>query len=449
MEAQKIVIIGAGSAMFTQGLVADLILAGWSARLALVDIDPVALETAEGLARKMIEARNAPITVESSTDRRDVLPGADVVVITIGVGGRRAWEADVVIPRKYGIYQPVGDTIMPGGISRALRMIPANVDIARDVLALCPDAFFINYSNPMTVNCWAVRKATGANMIGLCIGTHHVFHELAEFIGKPVDEMSYLAAGVNHFTWLYDLRWKGQDAWPLVREQVARERAAGANTADDAGLWGGKFCVANNPFAFSLFDRYGAYPAVNDRHVTEFFPERFPGGDYYGKILGVDVFNVEGVLGYGDDIYTRMRAQALGATPLDEDIFERASGEHSQLLDILTSIKNDDRQMYAANLPNGSAIPGLPADAVLEMSSVATGRGLLPVQVANFPQQLIAPLARKIAGQQVTIEAALTGDRALFVEALLMDGAVSDPVKAGKLADELLAAQKPYLPQFS
>ena len=90
----------------------------------------MALETAEGLARKMIEARDAPITLESSTNRRDVLPGADVVVVTIGVGGRRAWEADVVIPRKYGIYQPVGDTVMPGGISRALRMIPANVDIA-------------------------------------------------------------------------------------------------------------------------------------------------------------------------------------------------------------------------------------------------------------------------------------------------------------------------------
>ena len=338
---------------------------------------------------------------------------------------------------------------MPGGISRALRMIPANVDIARDVLALCPDAQFINYANPMSVNCWAVRKATGANMVGLCIGTHHVFHELAGFIGKPVDEMGYLAAGVNHFTWLYDLRWKGQDAWPLVREQVARERAAGAQTTNDTSMWGGGFSVANNPFAFSLFDRYGAYPAVNDRHVTEFFPERFPGGDYYGKTLGVDAFNVEGVLAYGDDIYKQMRAQALGDTPLSEDVFDRASGEHSQLLDILTSIKNDDRQMYAANLPNGGAIPGLPADAVLEMSSIATGRGLLPVQVANFPQQLIAPLARKIAGQQVTIAAALTGDRALFVEALLMDGAVSDPVKAGKLADELLAAQKQYLPQFA
>jgi alpha-galactosidase len=227
------------------------------------------LKAAEGLARRMIEAKGAPLTLESSTDRRDVLPQADAVVVTIGVGGRKAWETDVVIPRKYGIYQPVGDTVMPGGISRALRMAPANVDIARDVLALCPGAIFINYSNPMTVNCWAIRKATGADVIGLCIGTHEVYHQLASFIGKPVSEVSYLAAGVNHFTWLYDLRWKGKDAWPLVREQLTRERA-GAPSSD--------FPAANNPFAFSLFETYGAYPAVNDRHVTEFFPERFPNG---------------------------------------------------------------------------------------------------------------------------------------------------------------------------
>lgn len=461
MEPKKMVIIGAGSAMFTQGLVADLILDGSAWKLALVDIDPKALATAEGLARRMIEAKDAPLTLGSSTDRRDVLPGADVVVVTIGVGGRKAWEQDVTIPRKYGIYQPVGDTVMPGGVSRAMRMIPANVDIARDVVQLCPNAMLINYSNPMTVNCWAIRKATGADVIGLCIGTHHVYHQLAGFIGKPAAEVSYLAAGVNHFTWLYDLRWKGQDAWPLVRAQIAREKAAkptavttsspagGDTTLEDEDVWERGFRVSDNPFAWSLFEAYGAYPAVNDRHVTEFFPERFPGGNYYGKTLGVDVFSVENVLAYGDDIYADMRAQGLGDKPLNPAVFEREAGEHSQLVEILHSIERDDRALYAANLPNGNAIPGLPADAVLELSCVATGRGLLPVQVPDFPRQLVAPLARKIAAHQVTVEAALTGSRALFVEALLADGGVADPATAGKLADELLAAQRQYLPQFA
>ena len=185
--AKKIVLIGAGSAMFTHGLVADLIrspdLGPWE--LGLVDIDPQALETAEGLSQKMVEVAETEITVSASTDRRDILPGADVVVSTIGVGGRRAWELDVTIPRKYGIYQPVGDSVMAGGVSRSMRMIPALVDVARDVQELCPDACFFNYSNPMTTNCWAMRKATGLPVTGLCHGTFHVERQLADFIGAP------------------------------------------------------------------------------------------------------------------------------------------------------------------------------------------------------------------------------------------------------------------------
>ena len=174
--SKKLVLIGAGSAMFTQGLVADMILSPdlgpWE--LGLVDIDPQALETTEGLSRQMISARGSEISLNASTDRCNVLPGADIVVSTIGVGGRRAWETDVFIPRKYGIYQPVGDSVMPGGISRAMRMIPALVDIAQDVKSLCPEALFINYANPMTANCWAIRKATGVPVVGLCHGVFHV-----------------------------------------------------------------------------------------------------------------------------------------------------------------------------------------------------------------------------------------------------------------------------------
>ena len=115
---ERFVLIGAGSAMFTRGMVADLIQRGEECDLALVDIDPEALAVAEGLTRKMIEARRSPIELSASLNRRDVLPGATAVICTIGVGGRRAWEQDVFIPRKYGIYQPVGDSVMPGGTSR-------------------------------------------------------------------------------------------------------------------------------------------------------------------------------------------------------------------------------------------------------------------------------------------------------------------------------------------
>src|SRR5688572_14392479 len=134
--SERIVLIGAGSAVFTRGLVADLIRLGIKADLALVDIDPHALHVAEALTRKMIEVQKSPIHVRGSTNRRDVLKDATAVICTVGVGGRRAWEQDVFIPRKYEIFAPVGDTVGPGGSSRALRMIPAMVDIARDVLEL-------------------------------------------------------------------------------------------------------------------------------------------------------------------------------------------------------------------------------------------------------------------------------------------------------------------------
>ena len=456
MSSKKIVLIGAGSAVFTRGLVADLILSPdlgpWE--LGLVDIDPEALETAEGLSRRMVQAKEAGITIQASTDRRDILPGADVVVTTVGVGGRRGWETDVFIPRKYGICQPVGDTVMPGGISRALRMIPALVDIARDVKALCPHAWFFNYSNPMTANCWAIRKATGVPVTGLCHGTYGVKRQLADFIGAPHSEITALFVGLNHLTFIYDLRWQGRDAWPLVRARLAEARGEPVDfdtlgkQFPEMGASSESFKASDNPFSWSLFETYGAYPAVNDRHVTEFFPERFPKGQYAGKTLGVDVFSLEATTARGDSTYAAMRAQALGEQPLDEGIFKRTVGEHEQLLSILGAIQGDTRQVFAVNLPNRGAVSNLPPDAVLELPAAVTATGLRPLQIADFPDPLAAIITRKLTATRLTVEAALTGDRKLFVEALMADGAVTDPNVAHEMGEELLEAQRPHLPNF-
>ena len=430
MSQRKIVLIGAGSVKFTQGLLADLIQSPTPWKLGLVDIDPQALETAEGLARRMVQAKQTEVSVEASTDRCDLLPGSDVVVTTIGVGGRRAWEADVFIPRKYGIWQPVGDTVMAGGVSRSMRMVPAMVDIARDVVKLCPQALFFNYANPMTVNCWAVRKATGANMVGLCIGVHGIVDSLARIIGAPSDEVTALAAGLNHFTWIYDLRWKGQDAWPMLRARIK----------ENPGI-GGRFCEW-------LFESYGAFPAVGDGHVMEFFPERFPDGDCFGRPLGKEG-HFEHIIETDDSSYANMQAQARGEVPLDMNVFQRASGEHTKLIAIMKSIAEDRRATFFANLQNLGSVSNLPDDAVLELTTVATSRGLAAMQIPDFPDTLAAPLIRKIAAASLTVDAALTGSRKLFVEALLADGSIADPSEAGKLADELLTEHKQYLPQFA
>ena len=164
----KLVIIGAGSAMFTQGIILD-----WLRRkpegdweIALVDIDTGILDATAKMARRLAVSGEKPLKISASTNRRDVLEGATAVVCTIGVGGRRGWEQDVFIPRKYGIFQPVGDSVMPGGISRAMRMIPAVLDIASDIERLCPQAQFINYANPMTAIVRALRRKLRCRLSG-------------------------------------------------------------------------------------------------------------------------------------------------------------------------------------------------------------------------------------------------------------------------------------------
>ncbi len=447
----KIVLIGAGSAMFTQGLVADLILSPQLGPydLALVDIDPAALEVAEGLSRKLIEKAGADIQLSGATDRRDVLAGADYVLTTIGVGGRRGWEQDVFIPRKYGIYQPVGDSVMPGGISRAMRMIPALVAIANDVKKLCPDALFINYSNPMTVNCWAIRRETGVNVVGLCHGAFRVERNLANLAGVSPDEVTSVAVGLNHLTFFYKLYHHGRDLMPVLREKVAAVLHDPANSAfPEAGNTFADHPIGANPFSWSLFEAYGAYPSANDRHVSEFFPERFPGGKYYGRTLGVDAYSLEEVIAWGDDIYEDMGAQARGEKPLNEKLLERRVGEHEQLLQMIASMEHDERRIFYANLPNEGAIPNLPYDAILELPVVAMVGGMRAIHFDDFPDTLAAVLIRKIAANQLTVEAALTGSRELFTEALLVDGAVTDREVANRLRDELLEAHRRHLPNF-
>lgn len=452
MKRRKIVLIGAGSAMFTQGLVADLILSPdlGPYELGLVDIDNDALKAAVGLSQKLVEAKSANIVISGSVDRRDLLPDADVVLTTIGVGGRRAWEQDVFIPRKYGIYQPVGDSVMPGGISRAMRMIPALVDIANDVKALCPDALFFNYSNPMTSNCMAIQRATGVNVIGLCHGAFRVERQIAHILGAPPEEFSSIAVGLNHLTFFYDLRWNGRNVKPELHALVEKQLAEGTvnQYAESGNTFPKEEKVANNPFSWTLYQAYGAYPSANDRHTVEFFPERFPQGSYYGKQLGIDAYSLEEVIEWGDGIYADMHKQALGEKPLNPDLLNRRVGEHEQLLEMLRSIERDERKIFYANVVNNGAVPNLPDHAVLELPTVAMSGGMRAIHCADFPDTLAAIIQRKLSAVDLTVSAALTGNRDLFVEALLVDGAVTDRALATDLMEEMLQAQRPYLPNF-
>lgn len=456
MRRLKIVLIGAGSSVFTQGLVADFVQAPelGPILLALVDVDAKTLDAITKVVRNMVAHTQADIEVCASVDRRDVLPGADVVVTTIAVGGRRSWEADIAVPRQFGIYQPVGDTTMPGGISRALRMIPAMLEIADDVHHLCPDAYFFNYSNPMTAICTAIDRYSDAKVTGLCHGVIHVEHYLARFLGVASSQVRSLGVGLNHLTFLYDVRVNGQNAWPFVDERIAQQSAefghdyhsasfAQMDDSLDPPIFG------DEPFSWTFYRRFGAIPAVLDRHVTEFFPERFRTGDYYGKKLGVDAYSIEQVIAVGERAYENLFDQADGRMPLREDLFQRNSGEHEQLVDILLSLFHDGRQTYSVNLPNRGAVPNLPTNAILELPAVATSRGFHALYIDDFPDMLAAIIRRRLTVVDLTVEAAVHGNKDVFVEALLADGSVTGEATAHQLADALLAAHRAHLPQFS
>jgi alpha-galactosidase len=452
----KLVLIGAGSTVFTQRLVADIILSGQADRweLALVDIDPVTLEAVDRLVRKMMSFKGVKFPIVSTTNRREVLAGADFVVTTIAVGGRRGWELDVQVPRKHGLYQPVGDTMMPGGISRAMRMIPQMVAIAEDIKELCPRAYFFNYSNPMTAICRAIRVKTGVPVVGLCHGVHYVEGVLERFLGKEEGSITSFGVGLNHLTFLTDIRCNGEDAMSMLKAKAAEQRPLLQQEIHEKTDWPNTITgraprYSDDPFAWSLFERYGVFPVAMDRHITEFYPERFPHGRYYGRTLGVDAFSIDGRIALGDTWFDEMMTVARSADPLPESYFNNVPGESEQLFEIMQSLLLDQRRVFSVNMPNHGAVPGLPWDAVLEMPASAGGPGLMPLQSRPLPPALNAKLLAKIAAIEVTVEAALTGSFDLFVEALLTDGSVSDPDAASALASDLIEAHKTHLPLFA
>lgn len=454
-DRKKIVLIGAGSAVFTKGLIADFIQSEFGSwEIALCDINPVILESITKLAKKMVDQKGADILITSDTDRKKLLPGADFIVVTIAVGGRNAWEQDVIIPRKYGIYQPVGDSIMPGGISRAQRMIPVMIEIAKDVKELCPDAHFFSYSNPMTAIVTAVRRATGVKLIGLCHGVIYGEKYLAKMLGVDVKRITTIGAGLNHLTWLYDIRVDGWDVRQDLLDIVAKQKEDHKKNPHERNFFNPLLedkeipNHMDNPLSWELYERYLGLPAVVDRHAVEFFPERFPKGEYYGATLGIDAFPIEEVIARGEKTYKDMLAQGEVEGEVEADLFSRADGEHEQLVEIIKSITNDERKVFSVNIPNEGAVKGFPDDAVLEIPGVATALGFSSMQVNGFTGPMKDIIVKRLASVDLTVTAALTGDCKLWADAMILDGAVTEYEIAEKLVKDFMTAHKDYLPQY-
>jgi alpha-galactosidase len=432
---KTIVILGVGSTYFTRGIVESLITKGGEWDVRLVDIDPQSLEIATLLSKRLVESYNAPVTVSGSLDRCEMLPGADAVVSTIGVGGRRAWEKDVAIFRQFNVYQSTGDTYGAGGVSRALRTIPVLLDVARDIEQLCPNALFINFTNPMTVNVWAISKTSKIKTAGLCYGVTYYQHYLADLIGIPFDQLSCRAIGVNHFTWITDLSLKGESVWPRVRK-VMEERGESLG----------------NPYTWELFRMFDAFPCVGDGHICEFVPGWQGQGAYYGKTFGTDFHNFEQYAAGFDKVFDDMADQAYGRAPIEkrsENPSEKLTFRDEDLfIDVLNAAMGEDQILRTVNLPNTGQTSSLPLGAVLEATTLINGDGFQPLSFGELPLGIRAILMRILGAQELTVEAALKADRKLAIQALVAGETVRTEAEASRMLDVILDTHREYLPQF-
>lgn len=430
---KTIVLLGVGSTYFTKGIVESLIRNGGEFDLRLVDIDQRCLDIAEKLAVRLVDESHAPIKVTGSKHREEVLSGADIVTSTIGVGGRRAWEKDVAIFRQFDINQTTGDTYGAGGVSRALRQVPVMVNVAKDMEKLCPDALLINFSNPLTVNCRAIAKTTKVRTIGLCTGVKWWHHHLAGLIGLPPEEIWCEAVGVNHFTWITRFDHNGKDAFPLLRKKIKE------NSKE----------LEHNPMTWDLFETFGYFPVVGDGHISEFIPGWQGKNAYYGHTLGVDAHhNFEEYASQFDVVFKEMEDEAYGRKPLTRGgySYDGQFKEEVMFEKILSALSGEIEFYNSVNLPNNGQAVNLPAGAVLESTALFNGSGIHPFSFGELDPGITAILQRIISVQELTVDAAISGDRQLILQALIAGMTVKTKPEAEKMLQVIIDTHKDFLP---
>jgi alpha-galactosidase len=413
----------------------DLVLAPHLAgsTIVLVDLNEDKLDLMARLARRMVaqhrecthSAQGAQLTIEATTDRRQALPGADYVITTISVGGQKAWELDLTIPTRYGVIQSVGDSVGPGGVSRALRHIPVILGVARDMEQLCPQAILFNYTNPMTAICRAVSRETRIQVVGLCHGVPNTVRYLAEYMEVPPESLEVRAAGINHLVWMTQLLRDGQDAYPALRDLMARKGPG------------------DRPASFELMRIYGLFPGPGHDHIVEFYPHFTSERAEFGKRYGLGLFPLDTNNAGRERRTAQFQAQAAGREPIQI----RPSGE--DVMEIITAMITHQAKLCAVNVPNRGAIPELPPEAVVEVSSLVDGAGIQPLRIAGLPKGILATLRARLDQQELTVDAAVRGDRNAALQAILAEPLVHSVADAQGMLDELLRAHAAYLPTFS
>lgn len=434
----KITFIGAGSTVFAKNLMGDILsypeLAG--STISLHDIDETRLRTSVIVANKVAETLGAKPVIEATTDRRAALDGADYAISMIQVGGYKPGTViDFEIPKKYGLRQTIADTLGIGGIMRGLRTIPVLLDMCHDMEELCPDAYFLQYVNPMAMNCWAIDRATRIKTVGLCHSVQGTAEQLAEDIGVPIEEINFVCAGINHMAfYLHFQRRVGnevEDLYPLIRKVYDEGRAP---------EW--------NLVRYEMFRRLGYFVTESSEHFSEYTP-------WFIKRDRPDLiekFNVP-----LDEYIRRCEVQIAGWERMRKDLEDPAMvvpvhRSHEYGSGIIHSIETGIPRVINGNVPNQGLISNLPEGCCVEVPCLVDKNGVQPVAIGELPPHLAALMQTNINVQALTVEAALTGKREHIYHAAMLDPHTSaelDLEQIWNLVDDLIEAHGDWLPAFT
>ena len=429
----KVTFIGAGSTVFAKNLLGDIMsypeLA--DSQIHLMDIDSERLKTSEIMVNKLAKSLNANPTISATTNRREALAGADYVISAIQVGGYRpSTVIDFEIPKKYGLRQTIADTLGIGGIMRALRTIPVFLDMAHDMEEVCPDVTWLQYVNPMCMNQWALSRATSIKTVGLCHSVQGTAEQLAHDINIPIEEINYVAAGINHMAFYLKFERNGEDLYPQIRKVIDEGRIPD---------W--------NRVRYEVFKRAGYFVTESSEHFSEYVPW-FIKRD---RPELIEEFNIP------LDEYIRRCEEQLRKWNRMKTAFEDPNAEmshqrsHEYGSGIIHSMETGTPRIVYGNLPNNGIIDNLPQGCCVEVPTLVDKNGLQPTKIGKLPPQLAAMMQTNINVQSLTVEAALTRKREHVYHAAMMDPHTAAELSLDQIwhmVDDLIEAHGDYLPPF-
>lgn len=429
-KKEKIVLIGAGSLQFGLGSVGSILnsqtLRG--STVSLHDIDPTNLKLVTQACQEVIEKKNFDIELESTSDRKKALKDATFIINSIEVGPRFEWfDLDYETPRKYGNNQVMGENGGPGGLFHSLRVIPPILDICDDIHKICPNAFLINFSNPMSRICLAIRrKYPDLKFVGLCHEFLGFQHHYRKILDTPLNNLDIIAGGLNHFGVVLSIKYidSGKDAYPDLRAKAPTYLSEIKGFGNDVDL------------VKYILEKFGYIPYTPDSH--------------YGEYIGWahDKANLEGIRLF----YNGYKSMTLKTGDRLVKRIKRGSGanlvrpDNERAIPIIEGIITDSgHQEASVNLPNDGVITNLPQDLVVECPAIVNKHGMEAVKLGDYPKGLAALLRNQASVQDLVVDAILKKSRDIAFQALLLDPTIDNASVAKKIFDEMLKINKDYV----